>query len=129
MLCELLYPVKNLEWVSEHAGSSEGDDTTYDLEMYLIDPEVKIRMNLRTTRINLLHAPKLRRCAFLCPKGIKSHLVVLRPSQTKSWKAFQCLQCTKVDENYSAIRAARYLASFQPFQSLVKKLRFHAYPF
>ena len=30
VLCELLYPMKNFEGVSEEAGSSEGDDTTYD---------------------------------------------------------------------------------------------------
>jgi hypothetical protein len=127
MLCELLYPMKNFEWVSEHAGSSEGDDTAYDSKIYIINAEVKIRMNLQTARVNLLHAPKSRCSTFLRSKGIKSRLVMLRPFQSKSWKAVQRLQSTKVDENDSAIRASRYLARFQQFQSVVKQLRFHAY--
>jgi len=127
MLCELLYPMKDFEWVSIETGGGEGDNTTYDLVVvsYQCRSENKGEF---TTRIDLLHAPKLRCCAFLRSECIKSRLVMLSAFRSKTWKTVQCFQSTKMDENYSAIGASRYLARFELFQNIVKHLRFRVYP-
>jgi hypothetical protein len=110
MLCELFYPMKNFQWVSEHAGSSEGDYATYDL-----DASHRSRIENKNKITN--HKDKFPPC-----------LVMLRPFQCKSWKAVQRLQSTKVDENYSAIGASGYLARFYLFQNIFKQLCFRACP-